>query len=110
MQKSTESFLPDINARPNSRRKVNIPAKNSLTMTGFDSVKPFERQSSKIQDLGSTGVQLGAGLNLFKSESNKEKEKGSTAKGADSLNKTGTVGGGVSGKVVLRRGLSKGKK
>jgi hypothetical protein len=35
MQKSTESFLPDINQRPNSKRKINIPAKNSMIMTGF---------------------------------------------------------------------------
>jgi hypothetical protein len=63
MQKSTESFLPDINARPNSRRKVNMPSKNSMTLTGFESVKPFEKQSSKIDDLGSTGV------NLYKVES-----------------------------------------
>ncbi len=82
-------------------------------MTSFESVKPFERQSSKIEDLGSTGVNLGGtGMNLFKSESNKEKEApkgstvGSTSKGADSLSKTGTVGG----KVLLRRGVSKGKK
>lgn len=75
MQKSTESFLPDINARPNSRRKINIPTKNSLAITSFESVKPFERQGSKVEDLGSTGVNFGPGLNLFKSESNKEKEK-----------------------------------
>jgi hypothetical protein len=109
MQKSTESFLPDINVRPNSRRKVNLPVKNSLAMTSFESVKPFDRQGSKVEDLGSTGVILGStGMNLFKSESNKEKEapKGTTAKGADSLSKTGTVGG----KVMLRRGVSKGKK
>jgi hypothetical protein len=35
MQKSTDSFLPDINARPNSRRKINFPVKNSLAMTSF---------------------------------------------------------------------------
>lgn len=67
MQKSTESFLPDINARPNSRRKVNLPGKSSMTLTGFDSMKPFEKQSSKIDELGSTGV------NLFKAEMVKEK-------------------------------------
>ena len=109
MQKSSESFLPDINARPNSRRKVNLPVKNSLAMTSFESVKPFERKESKGEDLGSTGVNFGGtGLNLFKSESNKEKDapKGAITKGADSLSKTGTVGG----KVMLRRGLSKGKK
>ena len=41
MQKSTESFLPDINLRPNSKRKINIPSKNSMIMTGFESVKPL---------------------------------------------------------------------
>ena len=78
-------------------------------MTSFESVKPFERKESKGEDLGSTGVNFtGTNLNLFKSESNKEKEatKGSVTKGADSLSKTGTV----AGKVMLRRGLSKGKK
>ena len=78
-------------------------------MTSFESVKPFERKESKGEDLGSTGVNFtGTNLNLFKSESNKEKEvtKGSVTKGADSLSKTGTG----AGKVMLRRGLSKGKK
>jgi hypothetical protein len=83
-------------------------------MTSFESVKPFERQGSKVEDLGSTGVNLGGtGMNLFKSESTKEKEgskisvtASTTSKGADSLSKTGTVGG----KVLLRRGVSKGKK
>ncbi len=64
MQKSTESFLPDINQRPNSKRKINIPAKNSMIMTGFESVKPMEKQASKIEDLGT-------GVNLYKVESNK---------------------------------------
>jgi hypothetical protein len=65
MQKSTESFLPDINARPNSRRKINFTGKNSMALTTFESVKPFEKQSSKVEDLGSTGV------NLFKPDLNK---------------------------------------
>ena len=48
MQKSTDSFLPDINQRPNSKRKINIPVKNSMIMTGFESIKPMEKQASKI--------------------------------------------------------------
>lgn len=39
MTKTGEGFLPDINARPGSRRKVNLPSKNSFNMTSFDSVK-----------------------------------------------------------------------
>jgi len=39
LMKSTESFLPDINARPNSRRKINLPSKNSGTLTSFESIK-----------------------------------------------------------------------
>jgi hypothetical protein len=35
LMKSTESFLPDIKARPNSRRKINIINKNSTTQNGF---------------------------------------------------------------------------
>ena len=64
MTKTNESFLPDINARPGSKRKVNLPSKNSFNMTSFDSVRG-DRPASKKDDLGSTNV------NLFKSESTK---------------------------------------
>jgi hypothetical protein len=49
---------------------VNLPTKNSMILTGFDTVKPLERQSSKNDDLGSTGINM-MNVNLFKSESNK---------------------------------------
>jgi len=65
MMKSGESFLPDINARPGSKRKINMPKKSSLTMTSYDSVRG-ERPPSRKEELGGTG-------NLFKSESTKEK-------------------------------------
>lgn len=99
--------MPDINARPNSRRKINLPNKNSTTLSSFDSViKPNEKTMTKVvEDLGSTN------LNLYKTESNKEKEAPklmtATTKGSDSLSKTGGLG---TGKVVLKRGLSKSKK
>jgi len=35
LMKSTESFLPDIKARPNSRRKINIINRNSNTLNAF---------------------------------------------------------------------------
>lgn len=59
--------MPDINARPNSRRKINLPNKNSTTLSSFDSViKPNEKTMTKVvEDLGSTN------LNLYKTESNK---------------------------------------
>ena len=47
MMKSGEGFLPDINARPGSRRKVNLPAKNSFNMTSFDSVRGDRPPSRK---------------------------------------------------------------
>lgn len=62
MLKSSEGFLPDINARPGSRRKVNLPAKNSFNMTSFDSVRGgVDRPPSRKEEMSGTGV------NLFKS-------------------------------------------
>lgn len=104
MTKTGESFLPDINARPGSRRKVNLPSKNSFNMTSFDSVKGggVDRPPSRKEQLGGTGV------NLFKSESTKEKEIKPTqtsSKAIEGLNKTST-----GGRVIVKRGLSKGRK
>ncbi len=98
--KSTESFLPDINVRPNSRRKVNIPSKNNFTATSFESVRA--EKPVRKDDLGGTN------LNLFKSESTKEKETKymTSSKGVESLGKT-TSGGS---KVIVKRGLSKTRK
>ena len=99
--KSGQSFLPDINARPGSRRKVNLPSKNSFNMTSFDSVKGIDRPASKKDDFGGTNI------NLFKSESNKQKEvKVSSSKLTEGTLKSSTTGG----RVVLKRGFSKGKK
>lgn len=59
--KSGEGFLPDINARPNSRRKINLlPTKNSFNMTSFESVSS-KIEKPRAEDLGATN------LNLFKS-------------------------------------------
>ena len=60
MIKTNESFLPDINVRPSSKRKLNLPSKNSAILSSFESVKPFDKFSSKIEDLNNPG------LNLFK--------------------------------------------
>jgi hypothetical protein len=58
--KSGEGFLPDINARPNSRRKINLPTKTSFNMTSFESVSS-KIEKPRAEDLGGTN------LNLFKS-------------------------------------------
>ena len=62
--KSGESFLPDINARPNSRRKINLPTKNSFNATSFDSVRG-DKPVGRVDEMGGTNI------NLFKSESTK---------------------------------------
>ena len=72
-------------------------------MTSFDSVKG-DRPASRNKDLGSTGV------NLFKSESIKEKEIktsqiSNSSKAIEGLAKTTT-----GGRVIVKRGLSKGRK
>lgn len=67
MMKSGDSFLPDINTRPGSKRKLNMPSKNSFTMTSFDTVNKGERPASRNNDFGGTNT------NLYKSESNREK-------------------------------------
>ena len=102
-QKTGDGFLPDINQRPGSRKKVTLPSKNSFNMTSFDSVKG-ERPASKNKDLGSTGV------NLFKSESIKEKDvklsqPSNSSKAIEGLAKTTT-----GGRMIVKRGLSKGRK
>jgi len=72
-------------------------------MTSFDSVKG-DRPASRNKDLGSTGV------NLFKSESIKEKEIktsqiSNSSKAIEGMAKTST-----GGRVIVKRGLSKGRK
>ena len=97
MSKTENGFLPDINARPNSKRKVvNLPKKNSLGMTSFESINSDKQ---KVEDLGGTN------LNLFKSESVKEKEVKPLMKSSKGIEvKAG------SSKVIVKRGLSKNKK
>lgn len=67
MLKSSQSFLPDINARPNSRRKINLPSKNSITLSNFDSVRIPEKTSDK--NILKPDEFMGTNINLFKSES-----------------------------------------
>lgn len=100
MLKSSESFLPDINARPNSRRKINMPSKAAFNATSFDSVRGD--RPVKKDEFGGTN------LNLFKSESTKEKEVKhlTSSKGVEALGKTSSGGG----KVIVKRGLSKNRK
>ena len=101
LAKTGESFLPDINTRPSSRRKFNMPTtKHSLGATGFESVrgdKVFKDEPNST-------------TNLFKSESDKEKESSSKLlkRPSEGMSKTGAVTTG--GKVMLKRGLSRGRK
>ena len=98
--KTGESFLPDINARPSSRRKFNLPTtKHSLGATGFDSVrgeKAFKDEPSST-------------MNLFKSETGKEKDPKLVKRTSD-MSKTTTTGATTGGRVLLKRGMSKGRK
>jgi len=60
MAKTNESFLPNINVRPSSKRKLNLPAKNSAILNSYDSVKPFEK-NIKVEE------PINPPVNLFKS-------------------------------------------
>jgi hypothetical protein len=99
--KSSESFLPDINARPGSKRKLTVKRDSS------DSVKkinPLQKTAGFTNDskgfLESKTKDIGKNLMM---ETAKVKEM----KEMVDLNKTTTSGGG---KTLVKRGLSKAKK
>ena len=101
LTKTGESFLPDINARPSSRRKFNMPTtKHSLGATGFESM----RGDRVFKDEPSSTT------NLFKSESGQEKESSSKLlkRTREGMSKMGAVTAG--GKIMVKRGLSRGRK
>lgn len=97
--KSSESFLPDINTRPGSKRKLNI-RKDSIDSSSTKKINPLQKTAGFTNDskgfLQSKTKELGKNLGV-----------GQTAKlkQINDLNKSlGT------GKTLIQRGLSKTKK
>lgn len=92
MMKSTESFLPNINMRPNSRRKINIPARD----TGPTNSMLREKSNKALEEV------------VAKVESEKESKEQKSVPVA--VSQIGTKPGTSGAKILVKRGLSKSRK
>lgn len=106
MERTGESFLPDINVRPSSKRKLNLPKPSEVIAMSRAEMKQdiYSSKELLMNDTPSTSSMS----NGFKTEKTKSKLAENLI--STNLGMTSGTGTTTTGRSLIKRGLSKGKK